>query len=306
MPTARPRLTAATKTLLRHLIPLPARKALAIGLGRRSRLPQREWWTTELLRDYAERDVDGYHRFLWSNHLAYASTYEVAQRFGDDRLHPSRRYLLEMLPEAMAACGLPTAEAVGSVLDVGCSMGYLLHHLERHVFPAAAVLDGIDVDRYATETGAEHLRSRGSRISLRAGDLRELDRMLGGRCYDVTLCAGVLMYLTEADAAEAVRTMLDHTRGMLVLTGPAHPDVDNARLPRSEFRDPDRSLIHNLDSMVQRAGGAVRVRRWEGPRSVGGNTVYFLFCTPAPRAPGPAAAPARDRLPAASVPPGGA
>ena len=62
---------------------------------------------------------------------------------------------------------------VESVFDVGCSLGYVLRHVETEVFPSAACLRGVDVDRYAVETGNNYLRSLGSKIELVAGDVSD-------------------------------------------------------------------------------------------------------------------------------------
>jgi hypothetical protein len=46
-----------------------------------------------MLDDLRRNDPDGLHRFLWSNHLAYAASYEIKRRFGVSKLNPSRRRL---------------------------------------------------------------------------------------------------------------------------------------------------------------------------------------------------------------------
>jgi SAM-dependent methyltransferase len=164
---------------------------------------------------------------------------------------------------------------------VGCSLGYLLRHLETEVCTAATVLDGVDIDAYAVESGSKRLAAEGSRARLVRGDATELPRLFPGRRYDLVLCAGVLMYLRQADAAAAVREMLACCRGVVAFAGLAHPEMDNRHLAASVTRDRDRSLIHNLDAMVAAAGGNVVSRRWEGARQVQGNTLYFVFARPA-------------------------
>jgi hypothetical protein len=67
---------------------------------------------------------------------------------------------------------------------------------------------------------------------------------------------------------------------VLVLAGLAHPDQDNATLAASAVRERDGTFIHNLDAMVQDAGGRVVHRRWEGARLLDGNTIYFVFGVP--------------------------
>jgi SAM-dependent methyltransferase len=275
-------LRRAAKVTIRTAVPVGMRQRLAVWVGRQAWLSGREYLSMELVRDLAEKDPNRFHRFLWSNHLGYAETYEVERRFDEANLHPTRRLLLDELGSCLRE---QTREAVGevkSVLDVGCSLGYLLHHLETSVFPDAEVLDGVDIDEYAIEAGAKHLARQGSRVRLQAGDMADLPRLLGDRRYDVVLSAGTLMYLTEADAAVVVRELLARTRGVLALTGLADPEADNAQLARSAVRERDGSFVHNLDRMVAAAGGRVVRRRWDGAHQIDGNTVYFVFAVPAP------------------------
>lgn len=275
-------LRAGLKERFRAAVPLAIRQRMAVLVGR-SGLPGAAWWSTELVRDLAERDLNAYHRFLWSHHLAYAATYEPATRFGAEHVHPTRRLLFAELAEVLEARGMDPRRDVRSVLEVGCSLGYLLRHAETEHFPAARVLHGMDIDAYAVARGEERLREEGSQVRLAVGDAAALGGTFRHPAYDVVLCAGVLMYLREHDAAEAVRAMLSRTNGVLALAGLAHPEMDNARLPASVPRTADRSLIHNLDGMVERAGGRVLRRRWDGARQVDGNTIYFVFAAPAGR-----------------------
>ncbi len=94
------------------------------------------------------------------------------------------------------------------------------------------------------------------------------------------LCAGTLLYLPEDDARGLVRSILHHTGVVAAFAGLAHPDRDNAVLTSSAKRDRDATFIHDIDGMVRDAGGRVVWRRWEGPRIVDGNTIYFVFARP--------------------------
>jgi SAM-dependent methyltransferase len=264
------------------MIPLPLRRGLAALVGRQRWIPGRYWWAMELLRDYAERDPNGFHRFLWSHHLAYAESYEVDRRFGPENLHPSRRLLFDDLTRFLRARGVDPATGVRSVFEVGCSLGYLLRHLETEVFPGAERLEGNDIDRYAVAEGNRYLERLRSRVRLTATDMSDLDGLLNGRSYDVVLCAGVLMYLREQDAVSVVRSVLHHTAGTAVFAGLAHPERDNAERGASVVRGRDDTFIHNIDRMVTEAGGTVVFRRWEGARQVDGNTIYFVFAVPGP------------------------
>lgn len=267
------------KRVLRRTVPLPLRKRLAIAIGRSEWMRDRYYWSMEVIRDLAERDPDAFHRFLWAHHLAYAQTYEADRRFTAQNLHPSRRLLFGQLQQVMTRGGIDPC-SMRSVLDVGCSLGYLLRHLETELLPGATVLHGIDLDGPAIEAGAHFLAEVGSRVRLARGDMAELDTLLGGTTYDVVLCAGTLMYLNERAASAVVDSMVRRTKRLLVLSGPANPDRDNREMDGSGVRARDHSFVHNLDAMVEAAGGTVVARRWEGDRSVAGNTIYFVFAEP--------------------------
>lgn len=274
-------ITRGAKDAARRLLPLAIRKRLAAWLGRQAWLAPRHWWAMELLRDLAERDPDAYHRFLWTHHLGYAETYELPRRVGSGNINQTRHRLFADLRAHLAGRGVDPAREVRSVFEVGCSMGYLLRFIETDVFPAANLLEGIDIDRYAVRAGSEWLAAQGSKARIAAVDMADLDRVLGERRFDVVLCAGVLMYLHQAAAASVVAAMLRRTGRVLALAGLAHPGRDNAELDVSDVRQRDGTFIHNFDAMVRAAGGQVRFRRWEGGRVVDGNTVYFVFATPA-------------------------
>jgi SAM-dependent methyltransferase len=273
-------LRRAAKVTILTAVPIAMRQRLALWIGRQRWLAGRDYLAMELVRDLAEKDPNRFHRFLWANHLGYAETYDPERRFEEANLHPSRRLLLEELVGHLRAQGQDPAVDVTSVLDVGCSLGYLLEHMERAVFPGALVLDGIDIDEYAIRAGAEHLARGGSRVRLQTGDMADLPRLVGDRSYDLVLAAGVLMYLRERDAAGVVGDLIARTRGILVLAGLAHPERDNGELAESAVRQRDGSFIHNLDRMVAAAGGRVVHRRWDGAREVKGNTIYFVFAVP--------------------------
>jgi len=213
-----------------------------------------------MLDDVRRRDPDGLHRFLWSNHLAYAATYQVRKRFGASNINPTRHLLFQDIVARLAAGGLD-ASAVGSVFEVGCSMGYLLRHLETDVFPGAAVLHGLDIDRPAVEAGSAHLRSLESRVRLFAADLDETERIMSEREYDLVLCCGVLMYVNEQAAAQLVRTMLSRARRMVGLICLAHPEGQAAG---SEMRATDGTFIHDVDGMIREANGRLVSSKWVG------------------------------------------
>ena len=161
-----------------------------------------------------------------------------------------------------------------SVLEVGCSLGYNLRYMETELFPSATVLDGVDLDCYAIQSGQEYLRAVKSHISLHCGDMQQLEDLLGDRCYDVIICCGVLMYIREVEAAAVVRTMLAHSRILVALTGLAHPSVDNERLDHSEVRHCTRRLYTTSIAWWRPLGewswrdAGKGYGRWTGRRSI--------------------------------------
>lgn len=272
-------MTRFLKVAARAIVPLAVRKHMVLAARAMSRRREGFWWTFELLRDWAERDPNAFHRFLWAHHLAYAETYDVATRFGKDQIHPTRRMLFEDLRAWLEVRGAGV-ETIESVFEVGCSLGYLLRHLETGLFRKAEQLEGIDIDALAIAEGSAHLAAIESRVRIVTCDMGQLENHLGARRFDLTLCAGVLMYLRQPEAAEVVRTILRHTNQVAAFAGLAHPDADNAALEASSLRDRDGTWIHNIDRMVAEAGGRVAWRRWEGPRQVDGNTIYFVLAEP--------------------------
>lgn len=265
--------------LLCSAMPLAVRKRIAVWLNRQRWIPRHQWRAAGLVRDLARSDPDGYHRFLWSNHLGYAESYEPRQRFGPANIRPERHLLFDDLRAFLLGRGLRPESDIRSVLEVGCSLGHLLHYMEANLFPGATRLEGFDIDRYAIDKGNAWLRERRSRVRLTAADMALLDQALEqGRTYDVVLCAGVLMYLREEPATEVLASMLRRADRVLVLSGLSHPREDNARLAHSEPRRADGAFRHNFDAMVERVGGRVVFRRWSPSAPRGWNPPYFVFC----------------------------
>jgi SAM-dependent methyltransferase len=273
------RLARAGAAALRALLPLAWRKRLVLALDRV--LPGGPAWLSgHLLADLAARDVGAYHRFLWSRHLSYAHSYDAARRFGYEKFPPLRKRFFAELQEQLAALGVDPKRDVRSVLEIGCSSGYQLRYLETDVFTSAERLDGVDIDGEAIRAGREALEELGSRVRLVRADMRELEAVVGARLYDVVLCAGVLMYASEASAAAVVKEALAHTRILLAVADPPNPARDNREMAGSAPSPvtDEGWLNHNVDAMVERAGGRVVARRWEGgAASPQSPKAYFVF-----------------------------
>jgi len=280
---------ATARRMARHAVyrclPLALRKRFAIWLNhQRWMSPERRGWlAARMVADLAQKDVNAYHKFLWQNHLSYARTYETELRFGRDNINGTRLLFFEDMVAQLRRLNLRPETDVHSVFEVGCSLGYLLRHLETEVFPAARILEGSDIDAYAVAKGSAYLEHLGSQVALMHGDMESLSEALAGRHYDVMFAAGVLLYLTEDAAQRLVADMLDHTRHLLAIAALAHPERDNRELTRSVPREHDGTWIHNVDRMLENAGARILDRRWEGARKVDGNTIYFLFAQPPAR-----------------------
>jgi SAM-dependent methyltransferase len=271
------------KRLFVKVLPLSVRKPLAVLTDRLTWIPNRHSLSMAMIRDWAEQDVDAFHRFLWAHHLGYAKFYEAVHNFDTNKLLLTRRMLFEDLGKYLPLRGTSLSHTgdIRSIFDVGCSAGYLLRSMETDLFPAATTLEGIDIDGYAIEMGQAYLQAHASKIRLARADMADLDRVMDKRTFDLILCTGVLMYLHEGAAADVVRSMLNHCGGLVAITGLAHAVIDNCELQQSEPRMFDGALIHNIDAMVKKAGGAIVYRRWEGAKMFDGQPVYFIFCRPA-------------------------
>lgn len=272
-------MTGVLKNGLRSAIPLPARMRLAAWVTRQPWVPARDHVAVGLVRDLLANDPKSFHKFAWANHLmAYAQWYDSEQHlFAADRMEPSRVELFRDLAAVLLELEIPPSR-VQSVLEVGCSQGYLLRHLEVNLFPAARDLVGIDIDAPAVDKGRRFLERAGSRVSLLVGDMEDLDRLVGGRVFDVSLAAGVLSYLNETDATRMIAGLLARTSGVVALAGLACPHRNNAALSGSEL-SPNHAgqWIHNFEALVARAGGRVVQSRWEGARQYNFQTICFVF-----------------------------
>ncbi len=251
---------------------------IVTALARRN-MPGQVTIGVELLRDFAHSDPSAFHRHMWANHLAYASTFDL-RRFEPGKLEASRKVLLELLCQELLGEGIEPTRNVRSLLDVGCSTGYLLRHAETTVFPSATILVGVDIDEQAVGMGSQYLRGVGSRVELTVAQMEQLDTALPGRQFDAVVCCGTLMYLDETQALRTVASLLRHANHVVGLIGLAHPHQDNRTLERSAVRGIDESWIHNFDDMVLAVGGTVRSRRWEPPRDPTDRGVYMLVAVP--------------------------
>jgi len=260
--------------MLSLVLPLSIRQAL-VANRKWTRLPGGFEVSMGLLDDLRRHNPDALHRFLWSNHLAYAMSYEIAQRFQTRDLNSSRRILFENITGHLRSRGLDPRRKIGSVFEVGCSLGYLLRHLEVDVFPSASILHGLDIDSYAVETGTSHLQSLQSRVRLFSADMAATERVMGNQIYDVVICCGVLMYVNEETARHVVRTMLQHARHLVGLICLAQTSLHPPR-GRSATRASDGAFVHDVESMIQQAGGKVVSSTWIGSSITGSSPANVI------------------------------
>jgi len=270
------------KARVRSVVPMAARMRMAAWMTRQRWLPVPDHLVMGLVRDLQHSDPKAFHKFAWANHLmGYARWYDSEEELFDPaRMQASRIELVRDLESALDELAVDP-EAVRSVLDVGCSQGYLLRHLETSLLTGARELIGIDIDRPAVEKGSRLLSREHSRIRLVAGDMEQIDTLVGPRRFDVVLAAGVLSYLNEADAFKVVSQMLARTGRILALAGLACVRENNNGLDASELSPShDGQWVHNFEAMVVRAGGRVVRSRWEGAKLFNLQTICFVFAVP--------------------------
>ncbi|HEV1997625.1 MAG TPA: class I SAM-dependent methyltransferase [Candidatus Dormibacteraeota bacterium] len=208
----------------------------------------KELWTVAGLRDLADRDNDEFNRFLWSNHLGPAAGFDASWRF-EPGAEPSRRAFFTELERQLHALGVDPSHDVGSVLEVGSSLGINLRHLEQGLFSSADTLEGIDIDTDAVRQGSEYLSKLRSRVRLREGDMGRLDDVLQDQRFDIVICTGVLMYATASTAEQVINAMIRHSRHLLAISEPWDPSGPHVREDGAHF--------HDIEALVREAGGRV-------------------------------------------------
>jgi SAM-dependent methyltransferase len=227
-----------------------------------------------MLTDLRHSDPVALHRFLWSNHLAYAARYEAPHRFGASKINPTRHVLFNSISAHLRSRGIDAGREIRSVLEIGCSQGYLLRHLETTMFRSATILHGLDLDAHAIKTGSEHLDSLGSRVKLFAADMEMPEKIIGGGIYDVVLCCGVLMYVNPIIAERVVRMMFSRAVRLVGLICLAPLKGQHG------LRESDGAFVHDMDSMIDRAGGKVLSSRWIGTTTSGSSPSHVIIAEP--------------------------
>lgn len=260
------------------MLPLNARKALVIRLERR----KFRWspdFSIGILGDLRRRDPETLHRFLWSNHLAYAARYEIENKFAPHQISPTRHILCRRIQEYYKARALDAQEQIGSVFDVGCSLGYLLRHLEVNVLPSASTLSGIDIDRYAVGTGMAYLESVQSKVRLFEADLTKAGDLLQRHPYDLVLCCGVLMYVNEDTAKGALQAIFSHCRRLVGLICLA-PDGRRRAGAATEPRASDGAYVHDMHRIIRETGGTLISSTWIDSATSGSSASHVILAEP--------------------------
>ena len=230
--------------------PLSLRKRALVLLNRLPLLSpaSKEAWTVAGLSDLARSDNEEFNSFLWANHLGPAAGFDASWRF-EPGAEPSRRVFFTELERQLHSLGLEPAQDVGSVLEVGSSLGVNLRHLEQGLFANAAQLRGIDLDAEAVRQGSEYLTKIQSRVQLQAGDMTQLDAVLQDRRFDIVFCTGVLMYVPAQQAEQVIDAMIRHSRHLVAMSEPWDPSGPHVR--------EDGAHYHDLEALVREAGGRV-------------------------------------------------
>ena len=273
---------ALVKQRVRSVLSISTRMRLASWMARKRWLPLPDHLTMGLIRDLQISDPKQFHKFVWANHfMGYARWYDAEQTlFAPEQMEPSRVELFADLSSVLREIRVEPS-TIASALEVGCSQGYLLRHLETAVFTGARDLVGIDIDAPAIEKGRRYLANAGSSVKLMAGDMEDLGDLVGAHGFDVTIAAGVLSYLNQVDATRMVSRMLERTNTLMALAGLAWMAGDNATLAHSiESPNHQGQWIHNFDALVNACGGHVIRNRWEGARQYNNQTICFTFACP--------------------------
>jgi SAM-dependent methyltransferase len=267
------------------LIPLRIRMRVAAWLTRNGWFPGAHNFAEALIRDLGAKDPMAFHKFAWEHHLAlYGRWYDSLEMFHARKLNGTREanhLFMDDLTRVLSELGFVNDSRIQSVLDVGCSLGYVLRQLETDMFPDAESMVGIDIDREATRVGRQYLQGVGSRVELIQGDLAKIGTLISDRKFDFSLATGSLSYLSGDDASAAVGQILDRTRKLVALVGLANRSGPNRSLIGSAFVGERGSLwVHNFESMINQYGWKVVDARWRPPQGEDNQGIYFVFASP--------------------------
>jgi len=275
------RMISKGKENIRKLFPLPMRKNLSIWISRKKWLSSKDYWSAGIIRDLMSNNPKEFHKFIWSNHIRCAAKhYDSDSLFIIEKMEPTRIELFNDLRTVMEDLGIEPGKDIHSVLEVGCSLGYLLRFIETDIMPDVKELVGVDIDRHAIEKGSRYLSRNGSKVCLIHGDMEDLEDTVAGRFFDFTFAAGVLSYLNHEDALKIVRGMLRRTNKIMALVGLANPSFHNKELSISRCsEDHNYQWIHNFEALVEEAGGRVVKSRWEGTKLYNYQSLYYVFAS---------------------------
>jgi len=273
------------KRIIRLILPLGLRKGFALWLNHQPWLSSYGYLIEGVIRDLLKSDPKAFHKFMSANHICtYAHWYDSETLFESVKMNGStamRREFFNDLIDVIKSFGLDLSVEIRSVLEIGCSLGYLLRFMEKDIFQNLEVVIGIDIDSDAINKGTHYLSKVGSKVHLIHGDMEELERLVGNHSFDIVFSAGALSYLNEIDAAKVVSKMLHRTSRILALVGLASKSVNNRELSQSLVSVEDHNQwIHNFEAMIEAANGCVIASRWEGDKQSNDQPIYFVFAVP--------------------------
>lgn len=104
--------------------------------------------------------------------------------------------------------------ATRSALDVGCGQGTQAIELAAN----GVAVTGVDPSRPLLDQLTTTANGRGVAVETLQGTLDDLDRLVGGRTYDLVIAHGLLMYLDDARAAVATLASKVANGGALSIT----------------------------------------------------------------------------------------
>lgn len=279
-------LLTSLKKYLRLLLPMNLRMKTAVWLDKQTWIPRSEYWAKGLVHDLMETEPKTFHKFIWEKHLrSYTQWYDSESLFKSYKMNGSTatcgEFFHDLVTVLKDAQTNQSAE-INSILEVGCSLGYLLRNIEENIFPGATDLVGIDIDKEAIKKGKDYLAKIGSQVRLLAGDMEDLDRLVGEQKFNFVFASGVLSYVNEEDAFTLVSQMLRRTTKIMALLGLADRSTDNSKLTESIISQAhNNQWIHNFDAMVEKAGGRVIKRRWQIGLENDTRHIYYIFAVPA-------------------------
>jgi 2-polyprenyl-3-methyl-5-hydroxy-6-metoxy-1,4-benzoquinol methylase len=149
----------------------------------------------------------------WDPITHYSET-AVAERYDRERFSSLAGRVFNALEKRHIRKAFRQVPSAATIADLPCGTGRFAEVLLDEGF---RVVVGIDISASMLEVARRKLQRFGTRFEAKVADVRELAKHQR-KCYDVALCARVLMHFPLEEQIEFLRSVAELTKGRVVFT----------------------------------------------------------------------------------------